>query len=200
MGRSDIVNWPNLLTVLRIVLTPLFLAMLFAEAWYWKSLSAVVFGLASLTDFYDGRLARSGNQVTPLGRFLDPLADKILVTAALVALAWWRLVHFWLVVPIIVRDVLITLIRMYSIYRGRQMATSKLAKWKTALQLFSVVFILFGIGLQEVLTRFSWESGLPLSGAEFKMLANGLMATVLLLTLLSGLHYIFRTTFGVNKS
>ncbi|NKB66311.1 MAG: CDP-diacylglycerol--glycerol-3-phosphate 3-phosphatidyltransferase [Candidatus Latescibacteria bacterium] len=199
MGRSDIVNWPNLLTISRIVLTPLFLTMLFAETWYWKSLSVVVFGLASLTDFYDGRLARSGNQVTALGRFLDPLADKILVTAALVALVWGRLVYFWLVVPIIVRDVLITIMRMHSIYRGRQMATSKLAKWKTALQLFSVVVILFGMGLQEVLEHFSWDIGLPLGGPEFKLLANGLMASVLLLTLLSGIHYVFRTSFEVNK-
>ena len=90
MNTRELINWPNFLTVLRICLTPLFLSMLFAETWYWKSLAFVVFGAASLTDFYDGKLARSGNRVTAFGRFLDPLADKILVISALVALAWGR--------------------------------------------------------------------------------------------------------------
>ena len=55
MDREELINWPNFLTVLRICLTPLFVGLLFAEAWYWKSLAFVVFGLAALTDFYDGR-------------------------------------------------------------------------------------------------------------------------------------------------
>ena len=108
MDRRDIFNLPNGLTALRIGLTPLFLLLLFADTWYLKSLAFVVFSAASLTDFYDGKLARAGNQVTPLGRFLDPLADKILVTSALVALALDEMVNFWLVLPIVGRDILIT--------------------------------------------------------------------------------------------
>ena len=70
MNRRDIFNLPNGLTALRIGLTPLFLLLLFTDTWYLKSLAFVVFSAASLTDFYDGKLARAGNQVTPLGRQL----------------------------------------------------------------------------------------------------------------------------------
>ena len=200
MDRYKFVNWPNFLTILRICLTPLFMVLLFAEVWYWKSLAFVVFSAAALTDFYDGKLARSRNNVTAFGRFLDPLADKILVTSALIAFVWGRMVHFWLVVPIIVRDIVITGLRLYSIYHGRQMATSRLAKWKTAVQLFTVAVILFIMGLQEFLGRFHWDAALPLDGTRMQFLSNGLMAAVLLLTLLSGIHYLFRSSFFYNKS
>ncbi len=200
MNRYEFINWPNFLTILRIFLTPLFMILLFTEIWYLKSLAFVVFAVAAVTDFYDGRLARAGNKVTALGRFLDPLADKILVTSALIAFVWGRMVHVWLVVPIIVRDVVITALRLYSIYHGRQLATSKLAKWKTAAQLFAVVIILFIIGLQEFLGRFNWDSVLPLDGTRVQVLSNGLMAGVLLLTVLSGIHYLFRSSSFYNKS
>ena len=199
MDRREIFNLPNCLTVLRIGLTPIFLLLLFADAWYWKSLAFVVFSVASLTDFYDGKLARAGNQETALGRFLDPLADKILVTSALVALALDRMVNFWLVVPIVGRDVLITCMRLYGISRGKQMVTTRLAKWKTAVQLFTVLFILFVIGLEEAVGRFAAESAFFLDDKLIQLLANGLLAGVLLLTLLSGFHYLFRGTFSYKE-
>jgi CDP-diacylglycerol--glycerol-3-phosphate 3-phosphatidyltransferase len=192
MSYHALINWPNFLTVMRICLTPLFVVMLLAEAWHWKSLAFVVFGAASLTDFYDGKLARSGNRETSVGRFLDPLADKILVTSALLALVFGKIVSIWLVVPIVVRDVLITGLRVYGLYHGRQMITSRLAKWKTALQLFTVVFLLFVIGLQEILARFHHDEIFPFDEGQFQLLANGLMSAVLLLTLLSGFHYLVR--------
>jgi CDP-diacylglycerol--glycerol-3-phosphate 3-phosphatidyltransferase len=198
MNRRELINWPNFLSVLRICLTPLFLVMLSAETWYWRSAAFVVFVLAALTDYYDGRLARSANKVTSVGRFLDPLADKILVTSALVAFAWARLVHAWLIVPIIVRDVVITGMRLYGIYRGRQMVTTRLAKWKTAVQFITVVVILFLVGLQELLGQFNREGTLPAEGVQ--VLINGLMAAVLVLTVLSGFHYLFRASFSFNKS
>ena len=195
MNYRALINWPNVLTATRIGLTPLFVFMLLAEAWYWRSLAFVVFGAASLTDFYDGKLARSGNRETSVGKFLDPLADKILVTSALLALVFGQMVSIWLVVPIVVRDVLITGLRLYGIYHGRQMITSRLAKWKTAVQLFTVVFLLFVIGLQEILARFHHEDIFPFDEVEFQLLANGLMSAVLLLTLLSGFHYLVRRQF-----
>ena len=196
MDRRDVYNLPNFLTALRIVLTPVFLLLLFADTWYWKSLAFVVFSAASLTDFYDGKLARKGNQETALGRFLDPLADKILVTSALIALALNRMVNVWLVVPIVGRDILITGMRLYGISRGRQMQTSRLAKWKTAVQLFTVLFILFVIGLEETVGRFAGGETFFFDERLIQVLANALLAGVLLLTLLSGCHYLFRATFS----
>ena len=196
MYWRDVFNLPNFLTALRIGLTPVFLLLLFADIWYWKSLAFVVFSAASLTDFYDGKLAREGNQETALGRFLDPLADKILVTSALIALALNRMVNLWLVVPIVGRDILITGMRLYGISRGRQMQTSRLAKWKTAVQLFTVLFILFIIGLEETVGRFAESENFFFDERLIQILANALLAGVLFLTLLSGFHYLFRATFS----
>ena len=200
MSKNDLLTWPNALSTLRIFLTPLFVLLLFTEVWYLKSMAFVVFVVAAVTDFFDGRLARSSDRITPLGRFLDPLADKILVTAALLAFVWGGRVHVWLVVPVIVRDVVITGLRLYSIYHGRELATSQLAKWKTATQLFAVVIILLCISLQGFLERFDWLRVVPLDDDAIQLLSNGLMGAVLLLTVLSGLHYLFRSNFTFNKS
>jgi len=200
MDRREIFNLPNCLTALRIALTPIFLLLLFADTWYWKSLAFVVFSAASLTDLYDGKLARAGNQETPLGRFLDPLADKILVTSALVALAFNKMVNFWIVLPIVGRDILITGIRLYGLSRGKQMVTTRLAKWKTVAQLISVLFILLVIGVEETVERFAANSSFFLDDQLIQLLANVLLAGVLLLTMLSGFHYLFRATFSYKES
>ena len=200
MDRREIFNLPNCLTALRIALTPIFLLLLFADTWYWKSLAFVVFSAASLTDLYDGKLARAGNQETPLGRFLDPLADKILVTSALVALALNKMVNFWIVLPIVGRDILITGIRLYGLSRGKQMVTTRLAKWKTVAQLIVVLFILLVIGVEETVERFAANSSFFLDDQLIQLLANVLLAGVLLLTMLSGFHYLFRATFSYKES
>ena len=200
MDRREIFNLPNCLTALRIALTPIFLLLLFADTWYWKSLAFVVFSAASLTDLYDGKLARAGNQETPLGRFLDPLADKILVTSALVALALNKMVNFWIVLPIVGRDILITGIRLYGLSQGKQMVTTRLAKWKTAAQLTTVLFILLVIGVEETVERFAANSSFFLDDQLIQLLANVLLAGVLLLTLLSGFHYLFRAMFSYKES
>ena len=198
MNRHEILNLPNCLTLSRIVLTPVFLLLLFADAWYWKSMAFVVFSIASLTDFYDGKLAREGGQETVIGRFLDPIADKFLVTSALLAFVFDRLVSFWLVMPIVTRDVVITIIRIYGLYRGQQMITSRLAKWKTAVQLFAVIFLLLLIGIQQVTEHF-FNMGVVVEGKLIELLANGLIGAVLVLTVLSGLHYIYCSGMFANR-
>ena len=99
-------NVPNQLTVARFVLTIVFLGVLFSEIPYYQTVSLGLFVIASLTDYYDGKIARRDHLITDFGKLMDPLADKILVTSALVALALARIVHYWIIVPIIVRDVL----------------------------------------------------------------------------------------------
>ncbi|MDP6983149.1 MAG: CDP-diacylglycerol--glycerol-3-phosphate 3-phosphatidyltransferase [Candidatus Latescibacteria bacterium] len=193
MSGHSIMNLPNLLTVSRIVATPIFLFLLLADVWYLRVGSVLVFAAASLTDLYDGRLARSRGRVTEFGRFMDPLADKILVTSALVALAEGRIVNAWLVIPVVVRDVIITSMRMYGLYRGQMMETSRLAKWKTTVQLITIYVILVMIAVHELSIHYQWHSIIDIDSAMFPLLANGLMVVVLLLTVLSGFHYIFRT-------
>src|SRR6266850_7243151 len=99
---------PNSLTVLRILLTPLFLILLFSESSFLKQLALLVYIVAALTDWYDGWVARRYGYVTRWGKFLDPLADKILAAAALFAFVCLKLVDAWMVWVIIARDLIIT--------------------------------------------------------------------------------------------
>lgn len=200
MARLTLFNLPNCLTMGRIFVTPIFLAMLFADLWYWKVMALVVFALASLTDFFDGRLARSGNQVTGFGSFMDPLADKFLVISALVAFVMGGLVEFWLVVPVIVRDIVITVLRLYSSHQGQPVVTSRLAKWKTAVQLSAVVFILLTVSLKALAGRFNWEGFLAMNGVWVRLAIDGLMGVLLFLTLLSGLIYLVQACFPSKHS
>ena len=193
MRNPVIYNLPNLLTVSRIIATPVFLVLLFADTWQYRASAVLVFAAASLTDLYDGRLARSGGRITEFGRFMDPLADKILVTSALIALAVSGIVHAGLVIPVVVRDVIITGMRMRALHQGRTMETSQLAKWKTVAQLVTVLIILVMTGLHELSIYYQWESLRTIHDSSSSLLANGLMAFVLLLTVLSGFHYLLRT-------
>ena len=181
-----IVNIPNALTASRILLTPVFLTFFFASGWLWKWMALMVFTVASLTDLYDGYLARRGGSVTTLGRFLDPLADKILASAALISFVVVGLVEMWLVVVIVGRDVLVTGFRMYALYNGRQVVTSKLAKWKTTAQLVATFLILTYVGVKSTMLRFAYAE---LDGAWLFGISNGLVGIVALLTVISGVCY-----------
>ncbi len=130
---------PNQLTVLRILLTPLFVALLFSADPISRQLSIFVFLLALLSDWYDGWVARRWGYITRWGTFLDPLADKIVTSAAFISFIYLNLVPAWTVWVIVSRDIVITLLRSFSEYKGKPFDTSKLAKTKTFLQ-FSVLF------------------------------------------------------------
>lgn len=133
---------PNQLTFLRILLTPLFVALLFSVDSVSRQLSFFVFLLALLSDWYDGWVARRWGYVTRWGTFLDPLADKIVTSAAFVSFIYLGLVPAWTVWVIVSRDIVITLLRSYSEYKGKPFDTSKLAKTKTFLQFLALFYIL----------------------------------------------------------
>jgi CDP-diacylglycerol--glycerol-3-phosphate 3-phosphatidyltransferase len=137
------VSPPNQLTLLRIVLTPVFLAFLFSSDPTLRLLSLLVFFVALLTDWYDGWVARRWGYVSRWGRFLDPLADKVITSAALIAFIYLDLVPGWTVWAIIGRDAVITFLRTYSELKGKTFDTSKLAKTKTFLQFVVIFYILF---------------------------------------------------------
>lgn len=133
---------PNQLTLLRILLTPVFLAFLFSQDPILRQLSLVVFILALLTDWYDGWVARRWGYVTRWGTFLDPLADKIVTSAALIAFVILDLAPAWAVWLIVLRDIAITLLRSYSEWKGKAFDTSRFAKTKTFLQFVVIYYIL----------------------------------------------------------
>ncbi|MBU0528631.1 CDP-diacylglycerol--glycerol-3-phosphate 3-phosphatidyltransferase, partial [bacterium] len=136
------INVPNVLTIFRILLTPLFIICLFYDYPYARLWALVIFIVASITDAFDGHYARKLNQVTRHGKFLDPLADKILVSSAFISFAIMDLVPFWMVGLIIFRDLFVTGLRMVMESQGLTMITSKIAKAKTTTQISVIIFIL----------------------------------------------------------
>ena len=135
-------NLPNLLSLIRIILTPLFIILLFSDVPNAKFFALLVFAIAAITDAYDGYLARKYNQITPEGKFLDPLADKILVLSAFISFAFIGIIDFWMVGVIIFRDSFITGLRWIISNRGFEFVTTNISKYKRALQLTLIILTL----------------------------------------------------------
>jgi CDP-diacylglycerol--glycerol-3-phosphate 3-phosphatidyltransferase len=133
---------PNQLTFLRILLTPVFLVFLLSSNSILRQWSLAVFTFAAFTDWYDGWLARRWGYVTRWGAFLDPLADKVLTSAALLAYSYLGLISSWMVWIIVIRDAIITILRSYAEYKGKPVDTSKLAKTKTFAQYVLIYYML----------------------------------------------------------
>ena len=136
-------NLPNALTLLRIFLVPLLVALLLTRTRNGLFLGMAVFGVAVLTDYLDGYLARRRNQVTRLGILLDPIADKLLTTAAFIALVELDAVPAWMVVIIIGREFVVTGLRNVAAGRGVLIPASALGKGKMVSQVVAIFLLLF---------------------------------------------------------
>jgi CDP-diacylglycerol---glycerol-3-phosphate 3-phosphatidyltransferase len=175
-SSAKLVNLPNALTMLRLALVPVFAVLLMQDGGlddadrYW---AALVFGLAILTDRYDGMIARRTGQVTEFGKLADPIADKALTGTALVGLSVLELLPWWVTVVILVREVGITLLRFWVLRHG-VIAASRGGKAKTVMQSLAIgLYILPLTG--------------PVASARWWV-----MAAALLLTLITGLDYVYR--------
>jgi CDP-diacylglycerol---glycerol-3-phosphate 3-phosphatidyltransferase len=140
--REELLNAPNLMTLGRIACIPVFLALLSYENRRNSFLAALVFAAAAISDWLDGWLARVSNKVTTLGKFLDPLADKIIVLSALVMLVRLGRVPVWVVVIILARELLISGLRTIAMSEGLEIAASRGGKWKTSLQLSGIIALM----------------------------------------------------------
>jgi len=164
-------NLPNLLTVLRIMLVPALVVALLGNTPAGDVLAAIVFALASLTDFVDGYLARARDSVTTFGKLMDPLADKLLIVAALISLVSLHRLAAWVAMVIITRELAVTVLRLGATQVGVVMAASMFGKAKTVLQIAAILAVIAVHGTPP------WVSAL-------------LYITVLV-TVLSGLDYFF---------
>jgi CDP-diacylglycerol--glycerol-3-phosphate 3-phosphatidyltransferase len=133
---------PNQLTILRIVLSPIFLYFFLSVEIWMKHVSIAIYIVAALSDWYDGWLARKFNYITSWGKFWDPLADKILTSFAFIAFAVVDLIPLWMVLIIVGRDLLVTLLRVYADTKNFMFLTSYYAKWKTMLQMIFLYYLL----------------------------------------------------------
>jgi CDP-diacylglycerol---glycerol-3-phosphate 3-phosphatidyltransferase len=136
------INLPNVLTVLRIMLVPVVVVSLLGNSPSGDVLAAVVFALASLTDFIDGYLARSRDSVTMFGRLMDPLADKLLIVAALISLVSLHRLAAWVAMVIIARELAVTMLRMGAGHSGVVIDASPLGKLKTVVQIVTVLAVI----------------------------------------------------------
>jgi len=153
------VNLANKLTVSRIVLAFVFMFFLFLNWPYARLCALFIFAAASLTDYYDGKIAKKYNMITDLGKLMDPIADKILVLAAFLSFVQLNIVPAWAVVIIILREFIITGMRLVLLTRKKVVAASKAGKHKTVSQMVSIIMILVYLvikQLAEYAFKFSW--------------------------------------------
>ncbi|HZY10516.1 MAG TPA: CDP-diacylglycerol--glycerol-3-phosphate 3-phosphatidyltransferase [Bacteroidota bacterium] len=181
---------PNSLTIFRILLTPLFVVLLFSESSLLKQIALVVFIVAALTDWYDGWVARRYGYVSRWGKFLDPLADKILSTATLISFVYLNLVDAWMVWIIVMRDILITALRSYAEWKDQPIITSKTAQAKTFGE-FIVIYYILILYVASHVPPIRNEFSDVLETLMHPQVLFGMMLVVTLSTIGTGVMYLF---------
>lgn len=185
---------PNQLTLLRILLTPFFLFFILKRSTQDQFIASLIFCVASLTDWYDGWYARKYQVITRWGQFMDPLADKILVSSALIVFSYLNYVYKWMVWVIVIRDFFITFLRLYALYVGQPIITHILAKWKTALQMATIFLILLIMNWHNL----THSNPNELRPSYFNVIGICL-DVVTLLTVVSGIIYVIENWKVVQK-
>jgi len=189
---------PNQLTVLRIILTPVFLFLFLSGQPGLIQISYVVFLVAAITDWYDGWLARKFNYITDWGKFMDPLADKILTSSAFIGFVIVGILPLWMVLLIIVRDLLITLLRIYADYRKVLFTTTRTAQLKTFFQMFFLYYLLL------IYTLNTFENLHESYKSLFSILMDPVgiylsMLFITLFTVVTGVIYIYSNRFIIKQ-
>ncbi|NTV97720.1 MAG: CDP-diacylglycerol--glycerol-3-phosphate 3-phosphatidyltransferase [Chlorobiaceae bacterium] len=180
---------PNLLTALRILLVPVFVILLLHTEPLFKVSGVIVFAIASLTDIYDGYHARKYGETTRLGAFLDPLADKLLITAAFLLYVWLGYLQLWMVLLVVIRDVVITGLRIYAEMKDKPVVTSMEAKYKTLVQHIFVYAVMFLVLLKETAFLGRGVTGM-ISSFLMNDILNYIMLAVTILTVYTGVSYL----------
>lgn len=182
-------NVPNILTIARIFITPIFLAVILMDTLPHKFLIAcIIFSIGSITDAIDGHLARKNNQITNFGKFLDPIADKILTTSALLAFMSMGLCNIWIVMLVLTREFAIASVRMIAAAGGVVIPANIWGKIKTVSQMtFTILIMLLG-EVWEIISNTNIElfEKLP----NLSLVSNGLLWITAILTIISGVIYL----------
>lgn len=195
-------NLPNRLTVIRIIMAPLFLLLLMVDFPFHTLVAALVFGAAALTDMFDGRIARSRGLITNLGKFLDPLADKMLTTAAFLGFMATGHLDVWALMLILTREFMVTSVRLVAAKDGTVIAASMAGKVKTVAQFVSILFMLAAMEFS------TWQatilSGFALPDSIFTVplfIGWVLIWISVILTVISGFQYVwaYRQYFAGEK-
>ncbi len=185
-------NLPNKLTVLRIVLAPLFLLLAMVEFPFHYAVSLVVFIAAALTDMFDGKIARARGLITNFGKFLDPLADKMLTTAAFLLFLERGCMDVWALMLVLTREFMVTSVRLIAAKDGKVIAASMWGKTKTVAQFIAIIYTLTALEFS------TWQTGLlsafALPAAVFSVpviVGEVLIWISVVLTVIAGAEYVW---------
>ena len=187
-------NTPNKLTVLRMILVPVFVVFLLVDSIPLHSLLALItFSAAAITDSLDGHLARKNNQITTFGKFLDPLADKLLVVSALICFIEMGLASSVAVLIVIAREFLVTSVRLVASGEGKVIAANGWGKLKTVIQMIVTIVVLALCSLADL----GW---LPMLTAYTALFSNVGMWLVAAITVVSGVTYLIDNIQYINTT
>ncbi|HWR83831.1 MAG TPA: CDP-diacylglycerol--glycerol-3-phosphate 3-phosphatidyltransferase [Candidatus Deferrimicrobium sp.] len=190
-------NTPNKLTLLRIIIAPMFMYFFLLDNFYLRLVSLALFGIAALTDLADGYYARRYGIVTGFGKFMDPLADKILVSSALISFIALRYVSPLPVMLIVGREFLVTGVRLLAAYRGVVIMPSWWAKVKTVLQMGVVGLVLAYINLIKALEHFA-SPALSVFQFDYPFYFNVALWFTALLTVWTGVNYVVKYFYMIK--
>ncbi len=184
-------NTPNKLTIARIILSPIFMVFFLVENVYCRAASLLIFTVASLTDLWDGHLARKYGIITGFGKFMDPLADKILTSTAFISFAALGYVQPWMIMLIIIREFFITGLRSLAAYRGMVISPSLSAKFKTVLQMVTIVAILLYINLKTIMPALGY-AGDFFEKQSVVQVFDWMVLITMVVTVLTGIDYLIK--------
>ena len=183
-------NICNKLTIFRVILVPFFvLFMLCTDIPYSALWSLIIFAVASYTDHLDGKIARKRNMITDFGKFLDPMADKILVLSAMVCMVTGGLCSPVVLIAILAREFLVSSLRLVAASQNVVIAADKSGKIKTATQMFSIVAVLIMLSINQL-----FGTEIPITP-----ISNTLMWVCAALTVYSGMEYIIRNRSVIKE-
>ena len=192
-------NLANKLTLIRIFLVPVFLLFIAKRGIpYGTFIATFIFILASSTDKLDGYVARSRNQITNFGKFMDPLADKLLVTAALISLVELQVVPGWAAVVIIAREFAVSGLRSIAAAQGRVIAASWWGKVKTVIQIIAIILLLLKVNIHDakLLKIFVIEN--HYLKEFFRIVPTIMLMVAVIITLISGYDYFKKNKEAVS--
>jgi len=181
-------NLPNVLTILRILLTVIFITLFYQNGLASRLLALIVFTLASLTDYFDGYLARKHNLITPFGKLMDPIADKFLILSAFFIFMQLQLIAAWMFIVIFAREVIVTGLRLTAVKRGAVLAAEEAGKLKTVLQIVAVYLIIIFTVLSQLTND---TQSFQLMMRQVFMGINYFVFVVVIVTLWSGVLFIW---------
>ncbi|OQX92621.1 MAG: CDP-diacylglycerol--glycerol-3-phosphate 3-phosphatidyltransferase [candidate division Zixibacteria bacterium 4484_95] len=185
-------NLPNLLTISRIVLSPVYMVLFLIENPYSRLAATLVFIIAALTDIFDGYFARRMGSMTGFGKFMDPLADKILVSTAFISFVNLGYARGWMVTVIIIREFIITGLRSVAAYKGMVITPSFAAQWKTATQMIVISCILVYINMKTLLVPVGYNWSM-FNSSMTNTFFDIMIFITLVLTVATGVDYLLKS-------